>query len=182
MFRKEDIDQIEQRGSSVNVVEGQVERFRKGFPWLKIVAPATPERGIQVLDEEAVAAAVKYYETAKVNGKCKFVPASGAASRMFKDLFSGLDALKAGKELADDAPAAKFVDSIQGFAFYTPELFGDKVCACPEYRKDVLSKTPLQMKDLDMVPSLRVFLNSISMLTVRSVLPLQSIWWKLRII
>ena len=124
MFRKEDIAQIEQRGSSVQTVEEQVERFKKGFPWMKIVAPATPEKGIQVLDEAAVGAAVKYYEGASINGKCKFVPASGAASRMFKDLFSGLDALKDGKELADDAPAAKFVDKIAEFAFYTPELFG----------------------------------------------------------
>ena len=110
MFTKEDIAQIEQRGTTVQTVEQQVERFKQGFPWMKIVGPATPEKGIQVLDEAAVEAAVKYYEGAKINGKCKFVPASGAASRMFKDLFSGLDALKAGKELADDAPAAKFVD------------------------------------------------------------------------
>ena len=141
MFTKEDIAQIEQRGSSVQTAEQQVERFKQGFPWMKIVAPATPERGIQVLDEAAVEAAAKYYDGAKINGKCKFVPASGAASRMFKDLFSGLDALKAGKELADDAPAAKFVDQIQGFAFYTPELFGEQTCRCPEYRQSVLSKT-----------------------------------------
>ena len=141
MFRKEDIAQIEQRGSSVQTAEQQVERFRQGFPWMKIVAPATPEKGIQVLDEEEVEAAVKYYEGAQINGKCKFVPASGAASRMFKDLFSGLDALKDGKALADDAPAAKFVDQIRSFAFYTSELFGEEPCACPEYRKDVLAKT-----------------------------------------
>ena len=141
MFTKEDIAQIEQLGASVQTVEGQVERFKKGFPWMKIVAPATPERGIQVLDAEAVEAACKYYEEASINGKCKFVPASGAASRMFKDLFSGLDALKAGKELADDAPAAKFVDQIQSFAFYTPELFGEQTCKCPEYRQSVLAKT-----------------------------------------
>ena len=141
MFTKEDIKQIEQRGSSVQTVEEQVERFRKGFPWLKIVAPATPAMGIQVLDDASVEAAVKYYEAAQINGKCKFVPASGAASRMFKDLFSGLDALKAGKELADDALAAKFVDKIQDFAFYTPELFGEQTCKCPEYRQSVLSRT-----------------------------------------
>ena len=141
MFTKEDLTQIEQRGSSVQTVEQQVERFKQGFPWMKIVAPATPERGIQVLDEAAVEAAAKYYDGASINGKCKFVPASGAASRMFKDLFSGLDALKAGKELADDAPAAKFVDRIQSFAFYTPALFGEETCKCPEYRQDVLSKT-----------------------------------------
>ena len=141
MFRKEDIAQIEQRGSTVQTVQQQVERFKQGFPWMKIVAPATPERGIQVLDEATVEAAVKYYEAAEMKGKCKFVPASGAASRMFKDLFSGLDALKDGKELADDAPAAKFVDQIRSFAFYTPELFGEEPCKCPEYRKDVLAKT-----------------------------------------
>ena len=141
MFTKEDIAQIEQRGSSVQTVEEQVERFKKGFPWMKIVAPATPEKGIQVLDDAAAEAACKYYEGAKIKGKCKFVPASGAASRMFKDLFSGLDALKAGKELADDAPAAKFVDKIAEFAFYTPELFGEVTCKYLEYRKDVLAKT-----------------------------------------
>ena len=141
MFTNEDIRQIEQRGSSVQTVKDQVERFKKGFPWMKIVAPATPERGILVLDEAAVEAAGKYYEAAEINGKCKFVPASGAASRMFKDLFSGLDALKEGKGLSDDTPAAKFVDKIADFAFYTPELFGEKSCRCPEYRKDVLAKT-----------------------------------------
>ena len=141
MFTNDDIRQIEERGSTVKTVQDQVERFKKGFPWMKIVAPATPERGIQVLDAAAVEAAGKYYESAEINGKCKFVPASGAASRMFKDLFSGLDALKAEKPLADDAPAAKFVDHIQEFAFYTPELFGEQTCKCPEYRKSVLSKT-----------------------------------------
>ena len=141
MLRKEDLKQIEQRGSTAAAVEEQIERFKKGFPWMKIVAPATPERGIQVLDEAQAEAAVKYYEAAKINGKCKFVPASGAASRMFKDLFSGLDALKEGKGLSDDAPAAKFVDNIQKFAFYTPELFGDNVYTCEKYRQDVLSKT-----------------------------------------
>ena len=141
MFTKEDVAQIEQRGTTVQTVADQVERFKKGFPWMKIIAPATPKKGIQVLSQEEVEAAVKYYESAAINGKCKFVPASGAASRMFKDLFSGLDALKAGKELAADAPAAKFVDKIQSFAFYTPELFGDTVYPCPKYRESVLSKT-----------------------------------------
>ncbi len=141
MLRKEDLAQIGQRGSSVQAVEEQIERFKKGFPWMRIVAPATPDRGILVLDDAQADAAVNYYEGAQINGKCKFVPASGAASRMFKDLFSGLDALKDGKELSDDAPAAKFVDRIAEFAFYTSELFGEKTCKCPEYRKEVLLKT-----------------------------------------
>lgn len=167
MFRKEDIEQIEQRGSSVKTVEEQVERFKKGFPWLKIVAPATPERGIQVLDEAAVEAAASYYDNATMNGKCKFVPASGAASRMFKDLFSGLDALKAGKELADDAPAAKFVDR--------SSLSHSILLSCSVSRHASVLNTvsqflprPLRMRDSDMERSLRVSSSSISILTARS--------------
>ena len=59
MFDQKDIMQIEERGSSVGTVEAQVERFRKGFPWMDIVGPATPERGIKVLSEEDGDRAVK---------------------------------------------------------------------------------------------------------------------------
>ena len=58
MLTNDDIRQIEQRGSSVQTVEEQVERFKKGFPWMKIVAPATPEKGILVLDDEALMQAI----------------------------------------------------------------------------------------------------------------------------
>ena len=54
MFTKEDIAQIESRGSNPATVEAQVERFKVGFPWMKIAAPATPQKGITVLSEEAV--------------------------------------------------------------------------------------------------------------------------------
>lgn len=140
MFQEKDIRQIEERGSSVKTVEEQVERFKKGFPWMKIVAPATPERGIRVLDAEEEAAAVEYYGKSEVNGKCKFVPASGAASRMFKDLFSGLDTLRSGTDVSPDSPAARFAANIRSFAFYDKALFGE-----PEdtagYRKSVLART-----------------------------------------
>ena len=42
MFSKEDVKNIEGRGTSVEKVESQVERFKKGFPWMDIVAPAIP--------------------------------------------------------------------------------------------------------------------------------------------
>ena len=140
MFNKEDINQIESRGSSVASVEAQVELFKKGFPWMKIVAPATPGKGICVLSDEEAVKAAEYYDNARIAGKCKFVPASGAASRMFKDLFSGLDKLKAGEDVPADAPAAKFAANIERFAFYDEKLFG-KPADTPESRKDILSKT-----------------------------------------
>jgi hypothetical protein len=140
MFIKNDIEQIESRGSSVATVQEQVERFKKGFPWMKIVGPATDKKGICVLTEEQADAAVKYYEEAKIAGKSKFVPASGAASRMFKDLFTGLDTLKEGKDICPESPAAKFVAQICSFAFYDKDLFGAAEDSA-EYRKSVLSKT-----------------------------------------
>ena len=41
-------------------MNAQLERFRKGFPWLKIVAPATPLRGIEVLSEAQQDEAIRY--------------------------------------------------------------------------------------------------------------------------
>ena len=123
-MKNEDIRQIESRGSSVEIVERQIENFKKGFPWLDIEAPATPERGIRIPSAEEVSDDVRYYETAHTEGKCKFVPASGAASRMFKDLFSGLDKARAG-ESVEGTPAGRFVENIEKFAFYDPQLFKD---------------------------------------------------------
>ena len=124
MFTPEDLRQIAARGAALSQIEEQIDHFKKGFPWMKIVGPATPKRGIRVLSPEEAQAAAAYYQKADIHGKCKFVPASGAASRMFKDQFSGLEKLEAGEDLPADAPGAKLAAQIEKFAFYTPELFG----------------------------------------------------------
>lgn len=129
MFTKEDIAQIESRGSNPATVEAQVERFKVGFPWMKIAAPATPEKGITVLSEDAVREAAEYYGKAEIAGIAKFVPASGAASRMFKDLFAGLEAAN---EKSD-----KFAANIKSFAFYDPAVFTS------DDAHDILAKTLL---------------------------------------
>ena len=125
MFDKEDIRMMEERGSSPRVVEAQITRFKKGFPWMNIVAPATPERGIKVMNEAEADAAIAYCDNAEVAGKCKFVPASGAASRMFKDIFAGLASLESGNDPGSDSPVGKLAASIRKFAFYSPEMFGE---------------------------------------------------------
>lgn len=139
MFDKEDIKRIEERGSTVKAVEAHVERFRKGFPWMNIVAPATPERGIKVLDEAGIKAAAAYCDNASVLGKCKFVPASGAASRMFKDIFAGLSALEEGNDPGKDSSVGKLASEIQKFAFYTEDMFGTPEDSA-EYRRSVAEK------------------------------------------
>lgn len=103
----------------------EIERFKNGFPWMQIIAPATPAKGIRKLSENEIAEAVnKAEEARKATGEqalsfAKFVPASGAASRMFKDLFN-----------KNVTVVNNFVSSIDRFAFYEPALFdsleGDK--------------------------------------------------------
>jgi len=139
MFNQKDIQQIAERGATLQQVEEQIDHFKNGFPWMKIVGPATPLRGIKVLDKEEVKKAVDYYKKADIKGKSKFVPASGAASRMFKDMFSGLATLEEGKDLPADAPGSKLAAKIKDFAFYTPEMFGEPKDTA-EYRKDTLGK------------------------------------------
>ena len=94
----------------------ELERIKKGFPWLDIVSPATPGNGIQVLSDQEAAEAEAYAESADVNGRCKFVPASGAASRMFKDIF-------AGAENENDA-VRRLASELENFAFWDPAVFG----------------------------------------------------------
>ncbi|MBR3074332.1 MAG: DUF4301 family protein, partial [Bacteroidales bacterium] len=98
-------------------INAELERFKKGFPWLDIVSPATPERGIEVLSPEEAERAETYYDEADIAGRCKFVPASGAASRMFKDIF-------AGAENENDA-VRKLASELERFAFYDPAVFGN---------------------------------------------------------
>ena len=97
-------------------INAELERFKKGFPWLDIVAPATPERGIEVLTADEAARAEAYSDEADVAGRCKFVPASGAASRMFKDIFAGAD--------EENDAVRKLAAELEKFAFYEPEVFG----------------------------------------------------------
>ena len=74
-------------------MNAQLECFKTGFPWLKLAGAASPGNGITVPTEaekkDYLAAWDAYLDgTGKV---LKFVPASGAASRMFKNLFEFLD-------------------------------------------------------------------------------------------
>lgn len=103
-------------------IEKQLACFRKGFPWLDIVAPATPQRGIKIPSQEEIDEDIALCDSAKDISKCKFVPASGAASRMFKDLYGGLEKLSEGGSL-EGTPAGHFVENIDRFAFYDKGLF-----------------------------------------------------------
>lgn len=117
MLTKQDIEKIEQRGSSVDQVIRDINFFKSGFPFLKIVSAATPARGIKVLDEvEKSDAEQRFYQYS--GDICKFVPASGAASRMFKDLYEAIPVLERGDGIKPGSEVEKFLINIEQFAFY----------------------------------------------------------------
>lgn len=93
MLRPEDKELLQAKGISEAEVEAQLNRFTTGFPYLKIKDAARVDAGIfRLSDEETDAALERWHEYLEHGGEvCKFVPASGAASRMFKALFEYVD-------------------------------------------------------------------------------------------
>ena len=92
-FSAQDLEQLAARGISEEKAESQLACFRNGFPELDIVSPASTKKGILApkrAEQEQYIAAWQHYlkEGHKI---LKFVPASGAASRMFKNLFQYLE-------------------------------------------------------------------------------------------
>ena len=116
MFTQKDVEQICQHGLTVEAVENQIENFRRGFPSLNVVAAASPNDGIKVLSDEELKHYIAAYEGVVDDlSVVKFVPASGAATRMFKELFEFVNDGKRG------AGIDRLLDNIKQFAFY-PEL------------------------------------------------------------
>ena len=113
VFSQNDIQQITKHGLTLSNAERQLADFARGFPFANIVRPATVNDGIFQYDPDSVASFIKIYDDEKQNYKItKFVPASGAATRMFKDLF---DFLTTGNT---NDTVDKVVRNINRFAFY----------------------------------------------------------------
>lgn len=117
-FTAQDLDFLRQRGSDSQQVEKQFSYFFKGFPYAHLNRIATIDDGIVKLDDSQIAFYNQYYDTQTASKKIvKFVPASGAASRMFKDLFDFLNQ-------PDPIPNDKIntlILKLKEFAFY-PDL------------------------------------------------------------
>ena len=117
MLTEKDLKQIAQRGISEEQIETQLKQFETGFPFLKLEAAASVGNGIVAPNEQERKQYVKAWEDYKAAGKrvVKFVPASGAASRMFKNMFAFVDA-------DYDVPTTdfekKYFAELKKFAFY----------------------------------------------------------------
>ena len=113
---EQDLKQIAARGITEQQVEHQLEQFKTGFPFLKLEAAASIGNGIIAPNEEEKKNYIDAWNEYKAAGRkiVKFVPASGAASRMFKNMFAFVDA-------PYDEPTTDFekeyFDNIKKFAF-----------------------------------------------------------------
>mgnify|MGYP002546109288 CR=1 FL=1 len=88
MLNANDLKQLADKGISEQQIEEQLACFVKGFPYLEIAASASVEKGIMVVSQEDQATYMDAWDAYLAKNKriLKFVPASGAASRMFKNL------------------------------------------------------------------------------------------------
>lgn len=118
MLSERDLKQIADKGISEKQIENQLDEFKTGFPFLRLEAAASVERGIVATSAESRESYEQSWKQYKAAGKkvVKFVPASGAASRMFKDMFAFVDA-------DYDKPTTdfekKYFENIEKFAFYS---------------------------------------------------------------
>lgn len=117
MFTQADKDFLLSKGITEEQINEQLEHFRQGFPYLQLEAAASVGKGILVPNDTDTENYLKAWEAYKQTDRkiVKFVPASGAASRMFKNMFAFLNA-------EYDVPQTDFEKDyfahIHYFAFY----------------------------------------------------------------
>ncbi len=125
MFTQKDLQQIRSKGISIDDLNQQINHFKTGFPPADLVAPAIPGKGILTLrkgDEE------HYLQIFRKHGPdlymTRFIPASGAATRMFKSLYGALEILhgksreEQGALVQKDVEIDNFLKELPQYPFY----------------------------------------------------------------
>ncbi len=129
LFNREDIYEIEKHGLSIDEVNRQLDLFHKGVSFTRLVAPCTAERGVLLLDEternRLASLAVEILNSGEIT---KFVPASGAATRMFRPFLALYNSEEPLRRQSVNLPENRkksgfpelvtFMDNIEKFALY----------------------------------------------------------------
>ncbi len=117
MITADDKQLLYKKGITEEELQKQLDYFKQGFPYLELAAAASVKKGITIVPNDQEESYIEAWDNYRTLDKkiVKFVPASGAASRMFKDLFEFLDA-------SYNEPTTTFekafFDGLTKFAFY----------------------------------------------------------------
>lgn len=117
-----DLKQVASMGITPEKVEKQIENFRQGFPKTELLEAATIKNGgiVKMSDQDITRYDTLYTKLSQGKRLLKFVPASGAASRMFKDLYA-FSSTYFGQDynIEKEFPSVKeFLQHIRTFAFF----------------------------------------------------------------
>jgi len=126
MFTDKDLKEIQNREIPLATIEEQISNFKAGFPFINLEAPTTLINGLKKYSPKQIKELAAYYQDNLAHiSTLKFVPASGAATRMFSHLFAFRNEYTATTEqirnLQDDNSfnsVANFFRNISQFAFY----------------------------------------------------------------
>jgi len=147
MFSDKDINQIKQKGLTVEKVCSQIELFKTGLPFVNLQSAATINHGILKLSDEEKEAFIQLFDAKRNDYSIlKFVPASGAATRMFKSFFSFIEDYNPDQETVNayinrtkEALLAVFFVGLEKLPFYRIVL--DKIEKIyPEYHSSSTDK------------------------------------------
>ena len=148
MLNEKDKQLLENKGITAEMIETQIKRFETGFPQLKIHSVATVGNGIMRLNEKDINHYIKLWRQSQQQGLSieKFVPASGAASRMFKNMFAFTTS---GRTKPETDFEKTYFDNINHFAFFTTL---NK--ACERLYKDAIPQLIQDGKYVDIVKAM----------------------------
>lgn len=141
IFSEKDREQIVAHGLTLQQVEEQAENFLNGFKPVKLVKPATIKDGIHRFSKQETDIFVSLYRQCKDGLKTmKFVPASGAATRMMKDLYGFVSSYKDEKTtpLSSFPLVCRVMENLESFAFYDrlQEVMKDNGLCLEQCRKE----------------------------------------------
>lgn len=91
-YSKEDLKCFKEHDIKASKIDHQLDNFKKGFQPVTLIEPATVGNGIKRLDPDQIEEFIAQYDSAKKTlDMIKMVPASGSATRMFKDLYNFME-------------------------------------------------------------------------------------------
>jgi len=129
MFTEKDIQQINDCGLTVQKVQSQIELIKSGMSYSNLVEAAIIGNGILKIDDEQQQEYINLFDNKRNDlSIVKFVPASGAATRMFKFLFQFLKDFDSEKESVEllinkNKNIKEFVSGLEKFPFFEDVVF-----------------------------------------------------------